>query len=93
MKDHLSQHQDFDVTIVGAGPHALAVSSAPRTPTDKLSEQEHRRKGHGQQGKMRERLPSACVADPSGAWLCEWKKRFAAVGQTNLLWAGPRLID
>jgi len=71
MKDHLSQYQDFDVIIVGAGPHALAVSSALRTPTDKLSEQEHRRKGHGQQGKMRERLPSACVADPSGAWLCE----------------------
>jgi len=58
MKDHLSQHQDFDVIIVGAGPHALAG-----------------------------------VADPSGACLYEWKKKFAAVGQTNVFWAGPRSMN
>jgi len=96
MKDHLSQHQDFDVVIVGAGPHALAVLSALRTPTAKLSEQEHKLKGRGQQGKKRERLPSVCVVDPSGAWLNEWNERFAALGIDYLRspsWAHPDVFS
>ena len=35
----------------------------------------------------------AGVADPSGACLYEWKKKFAAVGQTNVFWAGPRSMN
>ena len=81
----------YDVCIVGAGPHALAVLSALQTPTARLSEQEHKRKWRLQAGSDGPSL-KVLVVDPSGEFLYEWNKRFAALGIDFLRspsWAHP----
>ena len=87
----------FDVCIVGAGPHALAVLSALHTPNAKLSEDKHMRRARGQ-GARGKRLcqTSVCVVDPSGEWLHQWNERFAALGIQYLRspsWAHPDMFS
>ena len=90
----------FDVCIVGAGPHALAVLSALHTPNAKLSEDKHMRRARGQ-GARGKPLSSTtkttvCVVDPSGEWLHQWNERFAALGIQYLRspsWAHPDMFS
>ena len=84
----------YDVCIVGAGPHALAVLSALNTPVSSLSEQQHMRRGCGPARPRSKvpRRPSVLVIDPSGEWLHEWSERFAALDISFLRspsWAHP----
>jgi hypothetical protein len=89
----------YDVCIVGAGPHALAVLSALHTPVaPRLTEQQHkdrrgvRGRGKGEGSRAAGRKPSVCVVDPSGGWLHDWNERFAALDIEFLRspsWAHP----
>jgi len=66
----------FDVCIVGAGPHGLAVLSALRAK---------------QIGSNRPE-PRVCVIDPIGVWMHEWDASFKALGISFLrspAWAHP----
>jgi len=66
----------FDICIVGAGPHALAVLSAlRRVPCE----------GAGSTAPH----PQVCVIDPAGAWLHEWDAGFSALDIEYLRYAPP----
>lgn len=84
----------YDVCIVGAGPHALSVLSALRTPAALLKEHDHKRMAfNAAKAKVDKCLgPRVCVIDPAGKWMHEWNERFAGLDITYLrspAWAHP----
>ena len=72
------ESEAYDLCIVGAGPHALAVLSALHSPFATLTEHESSHVHAGM--KSRNKAPSICVVDAHGEWLHEWRSRFCALG-------------
>lgn len=73
------EREFFDVCIVGAGPHGLAVLSALLNPDATLTETDIRRLGTAHRKHLR-----VCVVDKHGGWMHEWKRRFSSLDITML---------
>jgi hypothetical protein len=73
----------FDVAIIGAGPHGLAVLSALQNPHSDLNDERLRWIQKYRQHQAHRSL-KVCVIDPEGSWLSAWQRQFSLLGITTL---------
>ncbi|KAK3273533.1 hypothetical protein CYMTET_18231 [Cymbomonas tetramitiformis] len=84
-KDSISTtgRKTYDVCIIGAGPHGLAVLSAHCSPStvvsDAASSIADKNEYSNKKTRPDQNAFSVCVVDPNGGWLHEWDARLSAL--------------